>query len=185
LKCSECGTENPENTDFCENCGKKLPELQTSKSSVRSNSKFLILIVCIIAVVAIAGIVGVVALTSANSNTGSSGATEYVVIVSGAMEPVIYRGDIVEVDHNTTNIQVGDIIIYNATWFPEPVIHRVTAIRNAKNGTTYFIAKGDNNPAQDPEPVYQNQIVSKVVTNNGKPVIIPKIGYISLWIRGL
>jgi signal peptidase len=185
LKCNVCGTENPENVDFCKNCGKKLPELKTSNSSVRSNSKLLILIVCTVAVVAMVGIVGVVALTSANSNTGNSGATEYVVIVSGAMEPILHRGDIVEVYHNTSNIQVGDIIIYNATWFPEPVIHRVTAIRKAKNGTNYFIAKGDNNPAQDPEPVYQNQIISKVVTSNGQPVVIPKIGYISLWIRGL
>jgi len=77
------------------------------------------------------------------------------------------------------------MIVYNATWVPEEVLHRVIAVDKAKNGTTYFIAKGDNNPVQDPVPVYQSQIVSKVVTNNGKPLVIPKIGYITLWIRGL
>ena len=82
-------------------------------------------------------------------------------------------------------IQVGDIIAYHAVWFDEPVLHRVISINKTKNGTIYFIAKGDNNPVPDPEPVYQNQIVSKAVTSNGQPVVIPKLGYITLWIRGL
>lgn len=181
----ECGAENAENASFCEKCGKKL--LQVPKSSVPKgfNSKLLILIVCIIAVVGIVAIIGVIGLTSANSNTNSSGATEYIVMVSGSMEPSIYRGDLIQVDNNPSNIEVGDIIVYNAIWFGEPVLHRVTAINKAKNGTIYFTAKGDNNQMQDPEPVYQNQIISKVVTKNGQPVTIPKLGYITLWIRGL
>jgi signal peptidase len=149
---------------------------------MQKKAKLLILIVCMIAVVGIASVIGVIGLTSASS---SSRSTEYVVMVSTSMEPSIYRGDIVKVENNPSKIQVGDIIIYNATWIPEEVLHRVIAVHKAENGTTYFIAKGDKNPAQDPEPVYQNQIVSKVLTSNGKPVVIPKIGYISLWIRGL
>ena len=141
--------------------------------------------VCIILLAGIVAAIGVIGLTSSNSNINSSGPTEYIVAASSSMEPAIYRGDVVKVDHNTNNIQVGDIITYDATWIPEEVIHRVIAVCKAGNGTTYFIAKGDNNPEQDPEPVYQNQIVSKVVTSNGQPVVIPKIGYISLWIRGL
>ncbi len=146
---------------------------------MQRKAKLLILIVCIIAVI------GVIGLTSASSNINNSKSTEYVVVVSNSMEPSIYRGDIVKVENNPSNIQVEDIIIYKAAWIPEEVLHRVTEVRKAENGTTYFIAKGDNNPVQDPEPVYQNQIVSKVVTSNGQPVVIPKIGYISLWIRGL
>ncbi len=145
--------------------------------------KLLILIVCIAAVIGLVGVIGVIGITSANSN--SSGATEYNVMVSKSMEPSIYRGDIVKVENDPTNIQVGDIIVYHAIWFDEPVLHRVTDINKAKNGTTYFIAKGDNNPVPDPEPVYQNQIISKVVTSNVQPVVIPKLGYITLWIRGL
>lgn len=145
--------------------------------------KLLILIVCIAAVAGLIGVIGVIGLTSANSN--SSGATEYNVMVSGSMEPSIYRGDIVKVETNPSNISVGDIIVYNATWINESVLHRVIATQKAKNGTVYFIAKGDNNPVPDPEPVYQNQITSKVVTSNGQPVVIPKLGYITLWIRGL
>ncbi|WP_431061828.1 signal peptidase I [Methanobacterium sp.] len=106
------------------------------------------------------------------------------VVVSGSMEPVLYRGDIVIIDKNPSNLQVGDIIVYNANWFKDPVIHRIIKIENSSNGPAYTI-KGDNNPAPDPALVYQKQIISKVVTIDGHPIVIPKIGYITLWIRGL
>jgi len=108
------------------------------------------------------------------------------VVVSGSMEPVMYRGDIVIVDQNPSSVQVGDIVVYKATWVNEDVIHRVKEIYKTSNGSTYLITKGDNNPVADPYPVqYPDQVVSKVVSINGQPLIIPKIGYITLWIRGL
>jgi signal peptidase len=107
------------------------------------------------------------------------------VVVSGSMEPVMYRGDIVIVDQNPSSVQVGDIVVYKATWVPEDVIHRVKEIYETSNGT-YIIMKGDNNQVQDPYPVkYPDQVISKVVSINGQPIIIPKVGYITLWIRGL
>jgi len=108
------------------------------------------------------------------------------VVVSGSMEPVMYRGDIVIVDKNPSSVQVGDIVVYKATWVNEDVIHRVKEIYKTSNGSMYLITKGDNNPVADPYPVqYPDQVVSKVVSINGQPLIIPKIGYITLWIRGL
>ena len=108
------------------------------------------------------------------------------VVVSGSMEPVMYRGDIVIVDQNPSSVQVGDIVVYKATWVNEDVIHRVKEIYKTSNGSTYLITKGDNNAVADPYPVqYPDQVVSKVVSINGQPLIIPKIGYITLWIRGL
>ena len=108
------------------------------------------------------------------------------VVVSGSMEPVMYRGDIVIVDQNPSSVQVGDIVVYKATWVNEDVIHRVKEIYKTSNGSTYLITKGDNNPVADPYPVqYPDQVVSKVVSINNQPLIIPKIGYITLWIRGL
>jgi signal peptidase len=107
------------------------------------------------------------------------------VVVSGSMEPVLFRGDIVIIDSNPSTVQVGDIVVYKATWFPQPVIHRVIEIGQDQNGTTAMKTKGDNNPQPDPALVYPDQIVSKVVTINSAPLIIPKIGYITLWIRGL
>ena len=91
------------------------------------------------------------------------------VVVSGSMEPVMYR---------------GDIVVYNAAWHDGPVIHRVIE-KGQINSTTVYKIKGDNNDVADPYWVTENQITSRVLTFNGQPLIIPKIGYISIWIRGL
>jgi signal peptidase I len=116
------------------------------------------------------------------------------VVVSGSMEPVFYRGDVVVIEKtnflgineiNPDDLKIGDIVIYNATWFPEPVIHRIIATGTSENGTPYYVTKGDNNPIQDPAPVYHDQVVAKVVTIGNTPFVIPKVGYITLWIRGL
>ncbi|MGF7117366.1 signal peptidase I [Methanobacterium oryzae] len=112
------------------------------------------------------------------------------VVVSGSMEPVMYRGDIVIIDTNPGDVEVGDIVVYDAAWFNQPVIHRVIKIQNTTDGPLYTI-KGDNNANPDPQLVKRDQIRSKVVnwpwgSGPGQaPVIIPKVGYITLWIRGL
>lgn len=116
------------------------------------------------------------------------------VVVSGSMEPVFYRGDVVVIEKtdflgikelNPDDLKIGDIVIYRATWFPEPVIHRIIATGTDSNGTPYYTINGDNNPSQDPVPVYHDQIMAKVVSLGHKPFVIPKVGYITIWIRGL
>ena len=115
------------------------------------------------------------------------------VVVSGSMEPVMYRGDIVVLqkanllgihEFDPHDVQVGDIVVYNAAWYDSPVIHRV--INTAEiNGTTCFEIKGDNNNKSDPYWVTPEQITDRVITINGQPLVIPKIGYITLWVKGL
>ena len=115
------------------------------------------------------------------------------VVVSGSMEPAFYRGDIVMVEKtnflgiqefNVNDIQKGDVVVYDAKWFNQPVIHRVIDIVNV-NGTTMYLIKGDNNKSPDPYYVTKEQIESKVVTIGDNLVVIPKVGYLSLWLRGL
>lgn len=116
------------------------------------------------------------------------------VVVSGSMEPVFYRGDVVVIEKtnflgfqeiNPSDLKVGDIIIYSATWFPEPVIHRIISIKKGSDGKTYYVTKGDNNAQADPSMVSTSQVQAKVVSLGNQPLVIPKIGYITLWIRGL
>ena len=115
------------------------------------------------------------------------------VVVSGSMEPVFYRGDIVDVEKtnllgiqefNPKDVQVGDIVVYNAKWFNQPVIHRIIDIKEI-NGKTVYEIKGDNNNRSDPYYVTADQIQAKVIKWGDKPVVIPYIGTISLWLRGL
>lgn len=116
------------------------------------------------------------------------------VVVSGSMEPVFYRGDIVVIQKSSflgieefdpETLTEGDIVIYDATWFPEPVIHRIVEVGTDRDGKTYYITKGDNNPAPDPVPVHPSQVKARVITIGSQPLIVPKIGYITLWIKGL
>lgn len=115
------------------------------------------------------------------------------VVVSGSMEPVFYRGDIVAVEKadflgihefDPNDVQVGDIVVYDATWYNEPVIHRVINITEI-NGTTYYMIKGDHNSYPDPYYATADQINERVLTWDGHPIVIPYIGNISLWLRGL
>nr|WP_292461102.1 S26 family signal peptidase [Methanothermococcus sp.] len=138
--------------------------------------------------------------------------THVNVVVSNSMYPVMERGDFVIVENanwefNPNDVQVGDIVVYKAHWpkywenhaqyivkidnktlirfdgnHIEPVIHRI--IKKIKiNNTTYIITKGDNNPTYDPELISTNQIKQRVVDINGKPLVIPYIGYISIFLK--
>ena len=115
------------------------------------------------------------------------------VVVSGSMEPAFYRGDIVLVEKadflglhefNPKDVKVGDVVVYDADWYNQPVIHRVINIVDI-NGTTMYVIKGDNNDSPDPYYVKASQIKEKVVTFWDIVVVISKIGYISLWLKGL
>ena len=115
------------------------------------------------------------------------------VVVSGSMEPAFYRGDIVLVEKadflgihefNPNDVKVGDVVVYDAAWYDQPVIHRIINITDI-NGTTMYVIKGDNNGRADPYYVTSDQIKEKVVTFGDNLVVIPKIGYLSLWLRGL
>lgn len=115
------------------------------------------------------------------------------VVVSGSMEPAFYRGDIVLVEKadflgihefNPDDVQVGDVVVYDAAWFDQPVIHRIIGTADI-NGSTMYVIKGDNNNSPDPYYVSKDQIKEKVVTLGDNLVVIPKIGYLSLWLRGL
>lgn len=117
------------------------------------------------------------------------------VVTSESMEPVFFRGDIVLIEKtnfmglsefNPEDIQIGDIVIYNATWFKNgPVIHRVIGKGTDQNGEKFYVIKGDHNPIADPTVAYPSQILSKVITIGNIPLSIPKIGYINLKIKGL
>ena len=115
------------------------------------------------------------------------------VVVSGSMEPAFYRGDIVLVEKadlfgihefDPSTVEVGDVVVYDAAWYDQPVIHRIINITDI-NGTTMYMIKGDNNDIPDPYYVKADQIKEKVVTLGDNLVVIPKIGYLSIWLRGL
>ncbi len=80
---------------------------------------------------------------------------------------------------------VGEFVIINFSTpklFEKPVIHRVIDKVEFDN-RTYFIIKGDNNYMHDPELVSINQIKQRVLTIDGHPLIIPYLGYLSIYAK--
>jgi signal peptidase len=65
------------------------------------------------------------------------------------------------------------------------VIHRVIGVETDRNGARYYITKGDNNQDPDPAPVYPSQVEARVLTVGSQPLMIPRVGYITLWLKGL
>jgi len=126
------------------------------------------------------------------------------------MYPVMKRGDLVVVENahwefSPEDVEVGDIVVYDAHWplggkivytfqvgnktlaiyngdETRPVIHRVIEKVNIE-GKYYIITKGDNNPTYDPELISLDQIRRRAITINGKPLIIPYVGYISIYLK--
>tara|TARA_Y100000310_G_C20641542_1_gene794221 strand:- start:220 stop:663 length:444 start_codon:yes stop_codon:yes gene_type:complete len=60
------------------------------------------------------------------------------------------------------NLEVGDIVSYDAEWNDNLVSHRIIDSGTDSQGE-YYILKGDNNLTQDPNKVRRDQIKYKLV----------------------
>ncbi len=116
-----------------------------------------------------------------------------VIVVSGSMEPVFYRGDVVLLEGidggNINNVHVGDVIVYKRPGYPYPIIHRVREISNVDLGGKIekcFLTWGDNNPVPDPPyptPYGYVPCVPAYAVEDKALLVFPKIGLIPLDIR--
>ena len=62
----------------------------------------------------------------------------------------------------TEDYNVGDIVVYNATWVNKLICHRIIA-EYVIGGKEYYILKGDNNWIPDPVPVPEERVICEVV----------------------
>ncbi|MFC1629655.1 signal peptidase I [Patescibacteria group bacterium] len=105
--------------------------------------------------------------------------TEYPMasITSGSMWPTLKKGDMVFIKgiNNRNEVDTGDIIVYkNLRGF---TIHRIVEV--SEKGV---ITKGDANNGPDPLVRYE-EIVGKTISFNKKPIRIPLLGNISIFIN--
>ena len=101
------------------------------------------------------------------------------LVPSGSMVPVINPGDIVLIAPVKPElIKLGDIIEYKNAKEKINIVHRVIEI-GGDAGTDYFITKGDANNSPDADPVSPEAVVGKEI------YIIPKVGWISIAVKGL
>lgn len=97
-----------------------------------------------------------------------------MIVLSGSMQPAFDTGALVVVrDVDPNQILKGDIITFQESVRPGPLItHRVIAIKKEK-GSSLFVTKGDANPSADFYPVPGENIVGRVVW------AIPWLGFIA------
>jgi len=104
-----------------------------------------------------------------------------VVVISGSMEPVLYRGDLLIIQARAAeDILLSDIVVYQDTTYhlSGPIVHRIIEIRET-DGEYEYVTKGDNNTAPDWDVRTYDEIIGVVVA------IIPWVGNISLFLREL
>lgn len=92
-------------------------------------------------------------------------------VLTGSMEPVFKKGDLVLMQTMDKEPIVGDIISTSIYGYKEPITHRVIEI------TDYGVrTKGDHNPAPDNWALTKDKIVGKAVIIGNQPVIIRGLG---------
>jgi len=113
--------------------------------------------------------------------------TPMVVVISGSMEPTLYKGDLLflkgkdpsTIKNGTIEGKEGDIIVFDARGLPgwinvpnDPIVHRV--IDKKYDNGWFFLTKGDANLAPDNAWVPESRILGIV---SGK---IPYIGWVKI-----
>ena len=116
-----------------------------------------------------------------------------VVVLSGSMEPSMFRGDIL-VLLKKDDIAIGDVVVHQIEGEKIPIVHRISSLQELNRTPeelkekprsnaikTMFMTKGDNNPVDDrglyPKGVAyldEDNIVGHVYAN------IPYSGYMTL-----
>jgi len=125
-----------------------------------------------------------------------------VVVLSGSMEPVFHRGDLLVLSNRKQAVDVGDVVVYNVKGRDIPIVHRVIKQhwRRDENGTEkqFLLTKGDNNPTDDIElyargQIYldrQQEIIGLVEGYNILIIwmlstrrFVPYVGMITIWMN--
>ena len=101
-----------------------------------------------------------------------------VVVTSTSMSPTFEIGHLLVLQSKAPqDIDVGDVVVYNATWHTQaPVVHRVIQIENV-SGEYHYYTQGDNNNQPDPSYRTYDDIIGVVV------FAIPWIGNITLFLQ--
>lgn len=115
--------------------------------------------------------------------TGSE--SPVVVVLSGSMEPGMARGDILVLDHPSTPIQTGEIVVYRIQGKQDeiPIVHRVLQTHMATNGTEWYLTKGDNNAHDDRWLYPPGQVwLSRDDVLGRARVLVPYAGMLTIWL---
>jgi len=114
--------------------------------------------------------------------TGSE--SPIVVVLSGSMEPGMYRGDILFLTLWDEPYVPGDITVFAIEGRGIPIVHRVVNVHETKDGKLSMLTKGDNNRVDDRGLYNSRQLfISKKEIMGRAVAILPYIGMITIWMN--
>ena len=123
-------------------------------------------VICILIIIASIGLLLNVVFTPAGEQPSVFGYTTFRIL-TGSMEPEIPTDSFILVKKTEpSELEVGDIISFYSR---DPKLggavntHRVTGLEKNENGVYVFSTKGDANLIEDQYPVYQSDLIGKVV----------------------
>ncbi|HWR26750.1 MAG TPA: signal peptidase I [candidate division Zixibacteria bacterium] len=93
-------------------------------------------------------------------------------VLSGSMEPLFKRGDLVLMQTFDKHPKVGDIIMFKVVGIDKPITHRIIDVD--KDGDIF--TKGDANTEVDTWQFRKEDIMGKAIVPGGKPIVIKGIG---------
>ena len=103
--------------------------------------------------------------------------TPLVVVESKSMIPNLDVGHLLILQARAPDeINLNDVIVFNAYYHDKPIVHRVVEIQNVDGEYRYF-TRGDNNTLRDPDYRVYEDIIGVVV------FAIPYIGYVTLFLH--
>ncbi|ANE46890.1 hypothetical protein SY83_12060 [Paenibacillus swuensis] len=105
---------------------------------------------------------------------------EIMTVLSGSMEPGIQTGSVIALKpvENAEGFKSGDVITFRSPEDQNIIItHRIQEVQSV-NGAVQYITKGDNNDAQDAQPIPSDHIIASYVN-----FTIPWLGYLFTFIK--
>src|SRR5690242_18655748 len=64
-----------------------------------------------------------------------------VVVLSGSMEPTMWRGDLLFLTNYKTPVRVGEICVYQIPGKPIPIVHRALKVHEKLSGQWQVLTK--------------------------------------------
>ncbi|MHB1453822.1 MAG: signal peptidase I [Saccharofermentanales bacterium] len=115
----------------------------------------------------------------------------FSAVRSDSMSPLFERGDVVFVDNlnRSDPLSIGDIVLFKAEEGELSVLGYVAHRIIGGNKEEGYTTRGDANHYSDQEtgsPLIKREwIVSRIAVRKGRPVRIPLLGYLSIWMEGV
>ena len=139
-----------------------MPEIRKVIRVIVNTVSIVLLLVGILAFVLI--------LTSSRQGLPSIFGYSFMTVSSTSMEPEYMKGDMLLIEKTVADqLRVGDDISFFSS-DPEikglPNTHRIEEIKKDETGKRYFVTKGISNIKADDYPVYDNQLIGKVIKSS-------------------